>query len=749
MAWKYISCLLFLSLCLGKAEELPKEPKKLPEEPAKELPKEQVEGLLEDQPQPLPKELHKFSIHCAEQQGEEGTRASNHLLAGMPQADQTNLNGDFLIINFDYAYRARAEFPWCKELPEQLFFNDVLPYAALDETRETWRPKFYQLCKEIVKDCKTSGEAAQALNRELFKLINVHYNRGRKKPNQSPSESMETGKATCTGLSIILTYACRAVGIPARVVGTPLWSDKSGNHTWVEVWDNEWKYLGADEYDAKGLNRGWFGGRASKAKADNPIHAIWASSWTPGEAHFPMVWAWNNYQIPATNVTARYIKNAPNKKQVPTAGIRVFSKRGGPRVIATISLLDENDEVLQSLKSLADRADMNHVARVPLKGKGPWKILVQDADYEQRLTIQTPPEAIIDVVLSEGKKIFTYFDVIDAWKKEGLEKRQDELAKKVIQANGISMKFLERKYGAEPKGGHSLWISMHGGGGTATAVNDRQWLNQIQLYQPAEGYYIAPRAPTDEWDLWHREGMDALIDRLISNYVICRGVNPDRIYIMGYSAGGDGVFQLAPRMADRFASAAMMAGHPNDAQPANLRNLHFEIFMGGKDTHYNRHKKAANWKTRLADLQKADPTAYPHRVTIYPELGHWMERRDAEVLPRMIKQKRNSWPKKLVWHQDNITHERFYWLGVTPEGALKNRQITGEIKGQYIELTGDNLTGIKLWLSDELIDLDQEIIVTKNGKEAFRGKLNRSKDIVKQSLQMRAGMVATALLELE
>ena len=218
MTWKYISYLLFLSLCFGKAAEITEEqPKKLPEEPVKELPKEQTEEqpkelpkepaeeLLEDQPQPLPKELQKFSIHCAEQQGEEGTRASNHLLAGMPQSDQTNLNGDFLIINFDYAYRARAEFPWCKELPEQLFFNDVLPYAALDETRETWRPKFYQLCKEIVKDCKTSGEAAQALNRELFKLINVHYNRGRKKPNQSPSESMETGKATCTGLSIILT----------------------------------------------------------------------------------------------------------------------------------------------------------------------------------------------------------------------------------------------------------------------------------------------------------------------------------------------------------------------------------------------------------------------------------------------------------------------------------------------------------------------------------------------------------------
>jgi poly(3-hydroxybutyrate) depolymerase len=44
-----------------------------------------------------------------------------------------------------------------------------------------------------------------------------------------------------------------------------------------------------------------------------------------------------------------------------------------------------------------------------------------------------------------------------------------------------------------------------------------------------------------------------------------RGVNPDKVYLLGYPAGGDGVWQLAPRMADRFAAAAMMAGHPNGA----------------------------------------------------------------------------------------------------------------------------------------------------------------------------------------
>ena len=98
----------------------------------------------------------------------------------------------------------------------------------------------------------TPTEAVQALNSQLFNLINVHYNTGRKKPNQSPSESIEQSRATCTGLSIILVDACRSVGVAARVVGTPLWANKRGNHTWTEIWDDGWHFTGSDEYNASG-----------------------------------------------------------------------------------------------------------------------------------------------------------------------------------------------------------------------------------------------------------------------------------------------------------------------------------------------------------------------------------------------------------------------------------------------------------------------------------------------------------------
>jgi transglutaminase-like putative cysteine protease len=85
---------------------------------------------------------------------------------------------------------------------------------------------FYEKAKALARDCKTATEAVQVLNRDFFNRIQVHYHTGRKAPNQSPAESMASGKATCTGLSIIFVNACRAVGIPARVAGTALWTGK-------------------------------------------------------------------------------------------------------------------------------------------------------------------------------------------------------------------------------------------------------------------------------------------------------------------------------------------------------------------------------------------------------------------------------------------------------------------------------------------------------------------------------------------
>ena len=110
---------------------------------------------------------------------------------------------------------------------------------------------------------------------------------------------------------------------------------------------------------------------------------------------------------------------------------------------------------------------------------------------------------------------------------------------KVIQIGSNTMPVWWAVYGDEPSDGRSLYISLHGGGGAPAEVNDQQWDNQKRLYKPAEGVYLCPRAITNTWDLHFRPESDAFYEAIIRMAVVYLNVNPDKVYLMGYSAGGD------------------------------------------------------------------------------------------------------------------------------------------------------------------------------------------------------------------
>jgi pimeloyl-ACP methyl ester carboxylesterase len=324
-----------------------------------------------------------------------------------------------------------------------------------------------------------------------------------------------------------------------------------------------------------------------------------------------------------------------------------------------------------------------------------------------------------------------------------IEERAAEIEAKSVTVGDKTMRWLERTFGDAPEGKRSLWISMHGGGGAPARVNDSQWQNQIRLYELEEGIYIAPRAPTDTWNLWHEGHIDGLFDRIIESMIAVRGVDPNRVYLLGYSAGGDGVWQLAPRMPDRFAAAAMMAGHPNEAQLLGLRNLPFAILMGGADAAYDRNKIAADRAAQLAELHQNDPEGYTHFVRIYEGLPHWMNGKDAEALPWMAEFSRNPWPKKLVWHQDDVTHTSFYWLQIPDSEAKQGTTLTAVVSGQTIELSGDVPSSFTLNLSDDLLDLDQPVTVVAKSATVYSGVIPRSTEAITAALARRADPAIT------
>ncbi|MFC2411903.1 MAG: transglutaminase family protein [Bacteroides sp.] len=227
------------------------------------------------------------------------------LIAYMPQRDLESMRSDDLLANVGLAYEARNRFAWAREVPDSIFLNDVLPYAVLNEERDQWREQLYHLFTPYVDTCRTLEEAIMAVNRNIAQAVKVEYNTAREKPDQNPSESMRQGMASCSGLSILLVDALRAVGIPARIAGTANWHDNRGNHNWCEVWaGGQWHFT---EYYPDTLDRAWFLPDAGKADANDRAHAIWASSFKPTGESFPLVWDSTITYVPALNVTPRYI----------------------------------------------------------------------------------------------------------------------------------------------------------------------------------------------------------------------------------------------------------------------------------------------------------------------------------------------------------------------------------------------------------------------------------------------------------
>lgn len=301
----------------------------------------------------------------------------------------------------------------------------------------------------------------------------------------------------------------------------------------------------------------------------------------------------------------------------------------------------------------------------------------------------------------------------------------------------FSMPFEYFVYGEKPTDGRSLYLSMHGGGGAPASVNNQQWENQKRLYRPVEGVYLAPRAAVDAWNMWHQEHVDRLFEEMIRTAVVLLDVDPDKVYVMGYSAGGDGTFQLAPRLADHWAAAAMMAGHPGDARPDNLRNIGFSLWMGENDGAYDRNKHAVEWKKLLDSCRQDDPAGYDHEVHILADKGHWMERQDTLALNYLSQFVRNPYPEKVVWCQDDVVRPSFYWLSIPVHSAKAGDRAVVSYRGNTITVLQNDYAELTIWLSDRMIDLDRPVEIRYREKQLFFGKISRTIGSLLRSMKER------------
>ena len=195
-----------------------------------------------------------------------------------------------------------------EEYPDEIYLDYVLPYSVIREGRDDWRAEFRERFGPVVAAATNAYDAAVRLDRSIWDMIDVHYDVRRDKARQSPRHSMRIHMASCTGISIILVDACRALGIPARLVGC-YWTTIPGNHSWVEVWcDGSWHVLASGEKERE--DQIWFLEYARQADASDPHTRIYACRWSPSPKGtlFWRTWEWppEVSDVPADDVTERY-----------------------------------------------------------------------------------------------------------------------------------------------------------------------------------------------------------------------------------------------------------------------------------------------------------------------------------------------------------------------------------------------------------------------------------------------------------
>lgn len=302
------------------------------------------------------------------------------------------------------------------------------------------------------------------------------------------------------------------------------------------------------------------------------------------------------------------------------------------------------------------------------------------------------------------------------------------------------MPFWHTTFGTKPADGYSLFISLHGGGNAPAQLNDSQWENQKQLYQPVNSIYLVPRAPYDDWDMWFKPDLDSFYAALIQMCVAYLDVNPDKVYLIGYSAGGDGVWRMAPRMADTWAGASMMAGHPGDVSLLNLRNTPFMVWCGALDAAYNRNRECAQRGMELDSLHTQDPNGYIHETHIVAGKPHWMDLADAAALPWLQQHQRSPYPTHIVWQQEEVTHSHFYWLTAPSDQLQRGKTVRLTLQGNTVNIQQCDYTQLTLHINDQMVNLDQPVIIKHKGRTLFKGKLPRTLTNLQTTLAQRGDL---------
>ena len=319
--------------------------------------------------------------------------------------------------------------------------------------------------------------------------------------------------------------------------------------------------------------------------------------------------------------------------------------------------------------------------------------------------------------------------------------------------------------GDMPKDGYPVFLYLHGSG-----PREHEWANGLRLakmFQDGPSMYIVPQIPQEgAWYRWWQRSKQWTWERILRILMSMPEVDKNRIYVFGISEGGYGSQRLASFYADYWAAAGPMAGGEplRNAPVENLAHVPLSFLTGDKDFMFYRHLLTKTTGEKLDSMQRLFPNEYKHRVELIPDKGHSIDY--TPTTPWLAQHKRNAQPRHFIWENlemDGLKRNAFYNLQVLEETdayrtryeftANADNSIDIKVDGvKYNATWKDPHWGIdmlfskdltpaqhghlRIFLSDQLVDLKKKVTVRINGKQVFCGKVKASKKTRKLSQEL-------------
>lgn len=250
-----------------------------------------------------------------------------------------------------------------------------------------------------------------------------------------------------------------------------------------------------------------------------------------------------------------------------------------------------------------------------------------------------------------------------------------------------------------------------------------------------QGYLaVMPDAGTEYW--WHETPAEVVRDVLQEAFESFN-IDPNRVYLTGFSNGGTGTIFLGARWTDRFAAAVPMMGAGTlvaDSIPRppleNLGQLPILFLHGAQD----REVEPPGSVETAQGILAANPQA-PVQVRVFANRGHEITLGDDNGLAFAFfaQQRRNPYPRRIRFSIRDLRDSRRFWIQVMQkeEGQAK---ISAEIlDDNTIEIEADKVEELRLLLQPALFPRAGPIRVVINGRLVHQGVLENDCSLMQQS----------------